>query len=219
MTYDATSGDIVWNLMASLANHLQEKLVDDVPPEYEGLLSYVGEDGVERVFKPSLVKVGRLQENPTNLSEDSYEPSCYVSIHSNDPDDLSDGWKHTLAGAVESSTSNLGYALGRPFGLEGETVWQRRVKVEMASFFLLSDQSQSEASRVANALRMLIERYAEARTQVNPHGWEVWAVSDVSGEKARDAIVAKAHMAESGGPPANYIWRGSVWVQVLTVRE
>ena len=211
-------GEIVYDLLTSLRDHLQDKMIDNVPPEYVPTLTYTGIDGVERVLRPSLVKIGRLQDDPTDLSDDVAVPSTLIAIHTNDPGDLSDGWKHAIAGPIDESTTNLGVHVHRPYEMGGWNTWWRRFKVDVEMYLIDSDQNQEEATRLANLMRVLLEKYCESPTPVNPHGWNC-VMTDDFGEYAMLSCVAKAHIWEGGGPDDDYIWRGGVWLQVLTQRE
>lgn len=210
-------GEMVNDLVLSLKAHLQDKMIDSVPSEYVTMLTYTDSDGTDRVLAPSLVKIGRLQDDPTGLSGNVLIPSIYVAIHCNDPEDLADGWKHTVASAVESSASNLGLHIGYPYEIGGSTLWWRRYRVSFEAYFIDSDQTQEEALRLANLIRALLRRYCEGyRADDNPHGWKCAGLSDTLGESALIAQVGKSHCWEGGGPDDDYIWRGAVWLQVLT---
>jgi len=211
-------GEIVNDLMVSLRAHLQDKMIDNVPDEYVEMLAYTGSDNREHVLKPSLVKVGRLQDDPTELSGSAAEPSSVITIHTNDPGDLADGWKHSIAGPNDESTTNLGLDLGRPYELTGTELWWRRIKVEFEIYFLESDQTQAEATRLANAMRGLLEQYCRSYNSSHEHGWRCF-ITDDFGEYAMLSSVAKAHCSEGGGPDDDYIWRGELWLQVLTVKQ
>lgn len=212
-------GEITNDLALSLKAHLQDKMVDSIPPEYAIMLAYTDMNGVARVIAPSLIKLGRLQDDPTILSGAVAIPSSYVAIHCNDPDDMSDGWKHTIASSVESSGTNLGLYLGIPYEIGGSTQWWRRFRVTFEAYFIDSDQSQEESSRLANLIRATLERYCESKRPDNDHGWQCGGMTDTLGETALAAHVAKSHCWEGGGPEDDYIWRGAVWVQVLTIKN
>jgi len=211
-------GEIVYDLMESLRAHLQSKMIDSVPDEYEEALTYIDSGDVEQVFVPSLIKVGRLQDDPTSLSATAAIPSVSVTIQANDPEDLSDGWKHTVASSVDSSSTNLSLHIGYPYEVGGTKRWWRRIRVLFSAYFIDSDQTQDEAARLANLLRGLLEKYCESRRPDNLNGWDC-VMTDVFGESALESHVAKSHCWEGGGPDDDYIWRGGVWIQVMTERE
>jgi len=212
-------GEMANDLVQSLKAHLQDKMVDNIPSEFVAMLTYTDANGVDRVLAPSLVKIGRLQDDPTILSGATAIPSSYVAIHCNDPDDMSDGWKHTMASAVESSATNLGLRLGNPYEIGGSKQWWRRFRVTFEAYFIDSDQGQEESLRLANLIRAMLEQYCESQRPDNTHGWQCGGMTDTLGETALEAHVAKSHCWEGGGPDDDYIWRGAVWVQVITVRN
>lgn len=212
-------GEIVNDLLQGLKLHLQAKMIDSVPAEYAALLAYTDMNGEARVLKPSLVQIGRLQDDPTALSENLAEPSIHVAIHENDPDDLSDGWKHTVASSVDSSATNLSLHLGYPYEIGGAEHWWRRFRVSFEAYFIDSDQTKEEATRLANLIRGLLEKYCGSYRPWNLHGWQCGGIEDTFHETAMEAHVAKSHCWAGGGPDDDYIWRGAVWVQVLTARE
>jgi hypothetical protein len=200
-----SDGDIVYNLMESLREHYQDRMVDRIPSEYLGLLTYTDVNGDLQVFKPSRIKVGRLQDDPTRLSDSAEEPSCLIEIHSNDPNSGEDKWKHQIA-------RNL-------WELSGAQGWWRNLYVDISCYFIDSDQVQGEAARLGNALRAMCEHFAKSQTNANPYGWQVASVSDVFGEQALMSFSVQAEMIEGGGPTNDYIWRGGVWVAVQTVQQ
>ena len=213
-------GEIVNDLMQSLKAHLQDKMIDNVPEAYGSLLAYTDAEGEGRVLVPSLIKIGRLQDDPTQLTDDLEEPSSYVAIQPHDPDDLSDGWKHTIASSVDSSATNLSLHVGYPYEIGGTKRWWRRFKVSFEAYFIDSDQSQEEAVRLANLILGLLEKYCDSyRAADNPRGWQCGGTTDIFGETALESHIAKSHCWEGGGPDDDYIWRGGVWLQVMTERE
>ena len=212
-------GEIVNDLMVSLKTHLQDKLIDNIPEAYGTLLAYTDSEGGERILAPCLIKLGRLQDDPTELSDDLSVPSAHIAIQPHDPDDLSDSWKHSVASSVDSSATNLSLAIGYPYEIGGTRVWWRRFKVSFKVFFIYSDQTETEATRLGNLFRAMLEKYCESYRATNPHGWRCGGVQDDLGETALEAHVAKSHAVATGGPDDDYIWEGAVWVQVQTERE
>lgn len=218
------ASDIVYDLMANLKAHLQDKMIDHVPAGYAAALDYTGSDGVVRTLVPSLIKIGRLQDDPTTLAESFSEPSVHVAIHSGDPADLSDGWKHSLATMVEGSMTNAAMFPGSPRELGGGSLWWRRFKVEYRAFFIESDQTEEEAAQLGNMFRGLIEAYCDAWSPANPNGWtcrdeEGCMVEDVFGEVALRSAIVKSQTILGGGPDDDYIVDGEVWLQVMTERQ
>jgi len=210
---------MVNDLLASLKAHLQDKMVDSVPAEYLAMLAYKDSAGADRVLMPSLIKVGRLQDDPTRLNPDPRVPSSHIAIQVQDPADMSDGWKHSVASSVDSSATNLSLHIGYPYEIGGSRRWWRRFKVSFKVFFIYSDQNEDEATRLAQLFRALLEEYCESKRPDNLHGWQCGGMIDTLGETAMEAHVAKSHCVELGGPEDDYIWEGGVWIQVLTQRE
>ena len=223
MTQLVHADEIVYGLLYDLRQHLYEKMIAAIPPEYTPALTYTDIDGKARVLKPWDVKVGRVYD-PLDYDEDPLTPAIVVSVHPNDPADLSDGWKHTVASNVDGSSPNAGMNLGgiREIGLGGTVLWWRRITVFYDCYYMDSDQIQTEAVRLTNGLRAVIERYCSPRTPGNPHGWEPCIV-DSMGEMSLRPVVVKSHYWEGGGPDSpttgDFIWRGITWIQVLTSRE
>jgi hypothetical protein len=212
-------GEIVNDLLVSLKAHLQDKMVDSIPAEYLAILAYKDSEGTTRTLVPSLIKIGRLQDDPTRLTDDPLVPSSHIAIQVQDPEDMSDGWKHSVASSVDSSATNLSLHIGYPYEIGGARRWWRRFKVVFKVFFIYSDQTEEEATRLAQLFRATLEKYCESKRPDNQHGWQCGGTTDTLGETALEAHVAKSHCVELGGPKDDYIWEGAVWVQVLTVRN
>lgn len=211
--------EIVYGLMTNLKDHLQNKLVTNVPSAFSTYLEYEDQDGDTRVFKPPRVQVGRLQADPTVLSNDIDEPSVYVAISPNDPTDTSRGWQHGVVSDQERAGSNLGLRLGYPYELGGSKLWWRRFHLRSVAFFIYSNQTKAESARLANLLRALLELYCESYRAENLHGWQCGGLTDGFGETALASHVARTWTYERGGPDDDYIWDIELWLQVLTERS
>jgi hypothetical protein len=212
-------GEITNDLMLSLKAHLQNMMIDNIPEALEAILTYTDDADESRILKPSLIKIGRLQDDPTRLSDELAEPSTYIAIQPHDPDDMSDGWKHTVASSVDASSTNLSLHVGYPYEIGGTRRWWRRFKVSYKVFFIYSDQTEAEATRLANLFRALLEKYCESYRASNTYGWRCGGLEDDLGETALESHVAKSHAVQLGGPDDDYIWEGAVWVQVMTERD
>lgn len=199
----------IYGLMDSLRDHLQDKLIDNVPVAYATSLAYTDKEGDSRTLTASLVKVGRLQEDPTELSSAAYLPSVYVGIRTG-----GDDWVHEIAGHERGRTNLEMHIFPREIG--GGQTWWRRFKIDWSAFFTYSDQTQAEAARLGNLIPTLIERYSQGYSAAYPHGWVVGGTQFAFGETALASEVAKSWASEQGGPDDDYIWRGEVWIQVLT---
>jgi hypothetical protein len=215
--------EIVYALMEDLVGHLQDKMIDNIPPEFAPLLTYIDVDGVKRVMAPWDVKMDRVYD-PLDYDNDPETPAVIISVHTNDPADLGDGWKHEVASGIEGSSTNAALHIGgiREVGYGGATMWWRRLTVFFDCYYMDSDQIQDDAARLTNATRAVIERCCSVRTTTNVHGWSPCIV-DAMRERSLRPEVVKSHYWEGGGPDTpetgDFIWRGIVWLQVLTARE
>lgn len=207
-----------YGLMVDLKAHLQNVMIDNVPSEYESTLTYTDKNGASQVLKPSLIQIGRLQDDPTALADSSALPSAHIAIHEGDPDDLGDGWAHSIAvrDATDRQITNLDFRL-YPREIGGGEMWWRRYKVEFVSYFLYSDQSQEEAAKLGNLFLAFLELYCASKTQANVNGWDV-CKSYAINETSLQSEIAKSVAIERGGPEDDYIWQGFIWLQVLTER-
>jgi hypothetical protein len=106
--------EIVYGLAESLNDHLQDKMVDNIPEVYAGYLVYIDQDGNTRTFAPSKVKVGKIQEDPTDLASDINEPSVYIRIAPNDPTDLNFGWRHGVISGWTARRQTWAYVWAMP---------------------------------------------------------------------------------------------------------
>lgn len=211
--------EIVYGLANSLNDHLQDKMVDNIPEIYASYLVYTDQDGAAKTFAPSFIKVGRIQEDPTDLVSDINEPSVYIRIAPNDPTDLSYGWRHGVISGVDVSATNLGLRLGYAYELGGGSLWWRRFLLQSAMFFLYSNQDEEAAAQIANMNRVMLERCCSTyREDDNPHGWRVGGLTDGFGETALESHVASVWTKQRGGPDTDYIWDIRLWLQVLTER-
>lgn len=70
--------DIGYELMDSLKDHLTDKMITNKPAAYLTALTFTGSNDEEYVFEPSLIQIGRYQDDPTDLADSVYQPSCYI---------------------------------------------------------------------------------------------------------------------------------------------
>jgi len=150
--------------------------------------------------RAGVVKIGRFQENPIDAG-------VYISVNYGDPTnpDLLDcnasvSSKHKDNTGIEVS----GYAIG------GGSIWWRSIQVQFGCFFVekkfTEEVAQEKASEV---LGRLLETLATVY---------ISNIVDSHGERAIIAYTYGNTMFESGGPPDQYIWRGTVKVDYLTER-
>lgn len=204
--------DIVYALMHSLRDHLHEKLITDPPDWIVRAMSVGG-----TYIAPTFIKVGRVYDPMDDGVPRAGMPYIQMSIHPNDPDDLADRWEHSIMDALPYAKSNVGMGIGYPYEIGGGQMWWRRLKVQYVMDATEADLDQDTAIRIANTIRTVLERLCNSRSESNPDGWAVAsAAEDSDGEIPIIAQVAKSHCWEGGGPDDDFIWRGAVWVQVLT---
>jgi len=207
MTHEA-----VYGIMESLKSHLEDKMVTNIPGEYSDSLEYEDLAGVTRVLAPPKIKIGRLQEDPTLLSDNIAIPSTYIGIRPGDED-----WPHELAGMTDTAKSRSNLAMRiTPREIGGGQTWWRRFRIDWSSYFVYSNQTQSEAARLSNLIRVLTERYIQQYGPSFPHGWKVCGTEFGFAEVALSSEVARTYCKERGGPEDDYIWEGKTWFQVLT---
>lgn len=212
--------EIVYGLMDSLKDHLQEKMVDNPPAVYGSYLEYEDQDGETRTIAPSEIKIGRVQEDPTVLADDINEPSSYITLAPNDPTDTNFSWRHGVISGVDSSATNLGLRLGYAYELGGAKLWWRRFFLKSTIYFLYSNQSEEDATKLASLMRALLEKYCESyRSPDNLYGWMCGGLTDGFGETALESHVASVWTKQRGGPDDDYIWDIRMWIQVLTERS
>lgn len=207
---------MIHELKVSLRDWLTERFdINNMPPEHVQALTFTGRDGNSHVFLPGEIRVGRLQDDPTVLSPDVNIPSSYILVHSNDPLDQGDGWKHKIVSGGPEKQGSAGVFFESAHLVGGGRRWWRRITVEFGIYFIASDQDRDEADRLTSAFQHLLELYCDERSIVNPYGWDPSSVSFLD-ERAIVSYVTASHAWEGGGPPDDYIWRGAVWVEVLT---
>jgi hypothetical protein len=156
------------------------------------------------------VKIGRLQESPVPLG-------VYLAISGGDPQnpDLQDGILDVRASSpgwntgFEMATYEVGGDPTHPF--LSNSMWWRRGIVELGCFWMmdqLDEESAAESSyEVLGRLIFSIE------------SCDVRGLKDTYGERAVKIFPFSNRFFESGGPPKQYIWRGSVQWQCLTERS
>jgi len=218
MAATQTTYPLTYGLALSAQEHLQDKLIDNIPAAFAAMLAYTDKDGVVRIFTPSLIKLGRLQDDPTALAASQAIPSVGCYIHYNDPSDTGDGWKDGIASAVESSMTNAGFGIPAVYEVGGGSMWWRRFWLEWEAFYIDADLTQLDSSRLSAALKHMLECCLSSYSSVNPHGWKC-VMQDPFVETSIRSAVVKSHLWEGGGPEDDYIWRGAVWYQVMTEKE
>ena len=209
---------IVYALAFSLQAHLDAQLRTDVPAAYQEVLGFTARDGTEQVMMAGKVNIGRYQDDPENLGVSAQHPSVLVAIHYHDPQDLGQGWKHTLVSAVETSAVNAAYRIPTPYEIGGGEMWWRRYMIEFSIYYIDADLAQIHAARLTAGFLGALEQCINSVSRVNANGWNC-AITGAMGEVALRSQVIKSHAWEGGGPDDDYLWRGAVWAQVLTGKQ
>lgn len=175
----------------------------------ETLLTTACQTDVSDDSKALLVRVGRLQEDPT-------KNVVSVLIHPNDPDNPDD-WRHEVMKmdpfAVQNPygeaipVSNVGmYEVG------GGAHWWRRFTVDLKMFFGVKTLAREEARELAqNVLGRAEEALKEGMSTLGTQqdGW---------GESCVQVYVTSSRCVERGGPTKDWIWDGKIWVQFHTAK-
>lgn len=191
------------------------------PSELEAILRYTDKNGVSRIFGPSVVSLGRVQEDMINLPNNLAIPSAFIEISSNDPDSI-ESWKDSIYPAMDSSQGLDDQAL---IMVGGASRYHRRLVVKMTTFFIESDQSSTEVSRLGHAASSFLESMLKAYTET-PKAW-AWHMQDVDGNRISDPFGEKpwrsfpviSHSRRRGGPPDDFIWDIKIYLEVATFQE
>ena len=212
------ANQIVYALALSLHAHLDAGLRTAMPSAYQEVLTFTARDETEQVMKAGKINIGRYQDDPERLGESSQHPSVLVAIHYHDPQDMGQGWKHTLVSAVESSAVNAAYRIPTPYEIGGGEMWWRRFLIEFSIYYIDADLAQRNAARLTAGFLGALEQCTNSASRVNTYGWNC-AMTGAMGETAVRSQVIKSHAWEGGGPDDDYLWRGAVWTQVLTSKQ
>lgn len=153
--------------------------------------------------RASLVKVGRFQDDPTRYP-------ISISIAPGDPEDPNYRDGIVTLNDGQQSSHNIGfYVNAREIG--GGEYWYRRGILQVICHFVLNRYPELTALDYAHTVLGRITYALEAT--------EVSDLRDEFGEQAILPFVYGNTFFESGGPPADYIWRGKVLWTVLTYRS
>jgi hypothetical protein len=149
--------------------------------------------------RANIVKIGRFQDDPTRYP-------ISVAISPGDPED-----PNYRDGIVTlEQMHDIGFEVpAREIG--GGSYWWRRGVLRLQCHFVLARHSEIDALTYAHSVLGRIE-YTMDNTYL----------ADLTDEFGEHAIVPFTYgntFFESGGPPADYIWRGKVLWSVLTYRS
>lgn len=230
----STDNAISYELETSIKRHIEAQWCGDVytiagvlskpamcPPELANLLSYTDKKGVTRIFGPAQVNLGRVQEDMINLAQNLVVPSAYIEIFSSDPDST-ESWKDSIYPSMDSSQSLDDQAL---IMIGGASRYHRRLVVKMTAFFIESDQSNAEVSRLGHAASSFLESMLKSYTEM-PKRW-AWQmhdqygniISDPFGEHPWRSHPVISHSRRRGGPPDDFIWDIKIYLEVATFQE
>jgi hypothetical protein len=147
----------------------------------------------------SVVKIGRFQDDPTRYP-------ISVAISPGDPED-----PNYRDGIVTlDQMHNIGFEVpAREIG--GGSYWWRRGILQVQCHFVLARYPETIALEHAHNVLGRIELALETTYLAD--------LTDDFGEHAIVPFVYGNTFFESGGPPADYIWRGKVLWSVLTYRS
>jgi hypothetical protein len=150
-------------------------------------------------YRAVQIRQGLLQEDPVDLR-------LALLVNPGDPEDKATDpkWSDVLAGEEK--------ALGIPsYEIGGGEWWLRRFCVDCRFYFINSNETRDEARKIAGYLFAASENALSNKP--------ISGVTDDFGEHAIMIYVTKKMFYESGGPPNSFIWRGKLFVQVLTERQ
>jgi hypothetical protein len=146
--------------------------------------------------KVNIVKLGRYQASP---------PPIYVTISAGDQED-----PEFVDGVVNlREIEHIGFWVPtREIG--GGTWWWRRGHIEIGCFFEFSGYTEKQAAQYACEVPSRLEYWLPQMPVAD--------LKDSYDEGAHAIFVFADTFFEAGGPPTQYIWRGSLKWQCLTHR-
>lgn len=145
-----------------------------------------------------IIKMGRFQDDPLGQN-------VHLWISGGNPEDPSDKDARVGASGMEDLDLNI------PSGeVGGGHLWWRKGRVEIGCYFIQEKFTQEVASDYAHKVLGRAMHWIE-RTEVSD-------LVDDFGERASMIAVYASTFFEGGGPPDQYIWRGSILWQCLTER-
>lgn len=225
---------ITYALMTSLKSHINSLWGGDLydttgtrtqeafcPEDLIDLLRFTDKDTASRIFGPSKVLIGRLQEDPLNIPNHLSVPSSYIEIAENDYEEV-ESWRHTIYESFDGS-KNLGNFSQMAIG--GEMGYTRRFIVKMSTYFLESNQGNEEVSRLGNAAASFLESLITSHGDL-PYPW-AWMMNDSEGNRISDpfgevpwrSIVPIVHTRRRGGSPDDFIFDAKFYVEVSTFKN
>jgi len=151
-----------------------------------------------------VIKEGRLQSDP-ELAHIS------LTVHVSDPDNP-DKWQDSVFADRDNALDRSQFeAYTWEVGSRG-SLWWRRGSVQWEFFGTKTGDLQPEAQRKAGVIEGRIQRAID-------HGVHVIGAVDDFGELVINIMTTLTRKTEGGGPPNQYIWRGTVLFQAFTARS
>jgi len=160
------------------------------------LIDNVPEDDPTRA---SIVKIGRFQDDPTRYP-------ISIAISPGDPEDPA--YKDGIV--TLDAMQNIGFEI-YPREIGGGEYWWRRGVLQVQCHFVLSRYPEETALEYAyQVMGRILDSLASTYLADLTDEW---------GEHAVIPFIFANTFFESGGPPADYIWRGKVLWSTLTYRK
>lgn len=230
-----STNSIVFELMTSMQRHISDIWLGDTydvegniitqgrcPYELETMLTYQDRLGTDRIFGPSSIQLGRIQDNIMDLSNNPAVPSAYIEIYPNDPEQI-ESWRHSIYTNFDSA-QNLDSGQGMIM-VGGGNRFSRRFVISFTGFFVESSQNNMEVTRLGTASSSFLTALTKSRTDLDkPWSWKMLdetgkRIKDPLGESAWRSYPVIVHSRRRGGPPDDYIWDVKIYVEVATNQE
>lgn len=228
------TSSIVYELITSIKRHINNTWVGDsydrtgaliqsavCPEDLADMMSYEDKNGDVRIFGPTMVAMGRIQEDTLNLASNLAVPSAFIEITGNDFESVED-WRHSMYASLDSAQKddNLSYL----FEVGSTHKMHRRIVIKMTSYFLESNQIGDEVERLGNsALSMLESMLTSYSAMPQPWAWKMLDENDVPivdlfGERPYRSYPVISHSRKRGGPTDDYIWDTKIYLEVATFK-
>ena len=208
-----TAYPLLHALKVELRDHIIDKF-DNPPAAYVDMLTYTNlVTGDSAILKPGIVKVGRFQDDPTDVADTNGRVDATVAIFSGDPN--KDTWR---SGMFQGGTNENDLGISAPIReIGGAYHWWERLYIEWQCYMIGAQLAQLEADRIAAVFKTLLEAYCASKSDTNPHGWDVAGLRDPLGQMALAALLSESFHVGRGGA-SDWIQEGELWVQVLTLK-
>jgi len=225
---------ITYELLTSLKRHIDSLWGGDLynlagtqtqaafcPAALEDMFTFEDDEGEDRIFGPSVVNIGRVQENLMSLPNNRLVPSVFIELSSNDPDSIEE-WRDSIYGSFDSSQRMDRHPLQM---VGGSNRYFRRIVIKMTSFFIDADLSSDEVARLGSNACSFLQAIVKGYTE-SPTAW-AWRMLDADGSRITDpfkehpwrVMPVITHSRRRGGPPDDFIWDIKIYVEVATDQE